>query len=161
MLCEALMGLSPWAQARPSRAGVTMEPMPAASPAVLRKSRRVDRARWGNSAMIDPPGSRSQVDGSGCDKPGRTLHGRCSACQPDERAKLLDRKGFLGLSCSDGRAPFLPHSRPSESVAVIRSMTGYGRAEAANERLGLAVEVKSVNHRHLDIAVKLPRAITS
>ena len=40
-------------------------------------------------------------------------------------------------------------------------MTGYGRAEAANARLGLAVEVKSVNHRHLDIAVKLPRAIAS
>ena len=44
---------------------------------------------------------------------------------------------------------------------MIRSMTGYGRAEAANARLGLAVEVKSVNHRHLDVAVKLPRAIAS
>jgi uncharacterized protein (TIGR00255 family) len=44
---------------------------------------------------------------------------------------------------------------------MIRSMTGYGRAEEANARLGLAVEVKSVNHRHLDIAVKLPRAIAS
>ena len=56
----------------------------------------------------------------------------------------------------------LPDSRRSEplrDVAVIRSMTGYGRAEAANARLGLAVEVKSVNHRHLDVALKLPRAI--
>jgi uncharacterized protein (TIGR00255 family) len=44
---------------------------------------------------------------------------------------------------------------------MIRSMTGYGRAEAASARLGLAVEVKSVNHRHLDIAIKLPRAIAS
>jgi uncharacterized protein (TIGR00255 family) len=44
---------------------------------------------------------------------------------------------------------------------MIRSMTGYGRAEAAGPRLGLAVEVKSVNHRHLDVAVKLPRAIAS
>jgi uncharacterized protein (TIGR00255 family) len=44
---------------------------------------------------------------------------------------------------------------------MIRSMTGYGRAEAASARLGLAVEVKSVNHRHLDVAVKLPRAIAS
>lgn len=44
---------------------------------------------------------------------------------------------------------------------MIRSMTGYGRAEAASARLGLAVEVKSVNHRHLDVALKLPRAIAS
>ena len=44
---------------------------------------------------------------------------------------------------------------------MIRSMTGYGRAEAAGVRLGLAVEVKSVNHRHLDVAIKLPRAIAS
>jgi len=38
-------------------------------------------------------------------------------------------------------------------------MTGYGRAEVTGTRLALAVECKSVNHRHLDIALKLPRAI--
>ncbi len=42
---------------------------------------------------------------------------------------------------------------------MIRSMTGYGRAEVAGARLALSVECKSVNHRHLDIALKLPRAI--
>jgi uncharacterized protein (TIGR00255 family) len=44
---------------------------------------------------------------------------------------------------------------------MIRSMTGYGRAEAAGARVTLAVECKSVNHRHLDIALKLPRALVS
>lgn len=44
---------------------------------------------------------------------------------------------------------------------MIRSMTGYGRAEATGPRLALAVEVKSVNHRHLDVALKLPRALAS
>lgn len=44
---------------------------------------------------------------------------------------------------------------------MIRSMTGYGRAEAAGARVTLAVECKSVNHRHLDIALKLPRALLS
>ena len=38
-------------------------------------------------------------------------------------------------------------------------MTGYGRAEAAGARLALSVECKSVNHRHLDLAIKLPRPI--
>jgi uncharacterized protein (TIGR00255 family) len=42
---------------------------------------------------------------------------------------------------------------------MIRSMTGYGRAEATGARLALSVECKSVNHRHLDIALKLPRAL--
>jgi len=43
---------------------------------------------------------------------------------------------------------------------MISSMTGFGQAE--NEGLNLArykVEVKSVNHRYLDISVKMPRDI--
>jgi uncharacterized protein (TIGR00255 family) len=43
---------------------------------------------------------------------------------------------------------------------MIRSMTGYGRAEVAGSRLSLTVECKSLNHRHLDIAIKLPRALS-
>jgi len=42
---------------------------------------------------------------------------------------------------------------------MIRSMTGYGRAEVVGARLALSVECKSVNHRHLDIALKLPRTV--
>ena len=38
-------------------------------------------------------------------------------------------------------------------------MTGYGRAEATGSCLLLSVESKSVNHRHLDVALKLPRAL--
>ncbi|HEY4911559.1 MAG TPA: YicC/YloC family endoribonuclease [Methylomirabilota bacterium] len=40
-------------------------------------------------------------------------------------------------------------------------MTGYGRAEIAGARLSLSVECKSLNHRHLDVALKLPRALSS
>jgi uncharacterized protein (TIGR00255 family) len=40
---------------------------------------------------------------------------------------------------------------------MIRSMTGYGRAEAAGDRVAISVECRSVNHRHLDISLKLPR----
>ena len=42
---------------------------------------------------------------------------------------------------------------------MIRSMTGYGRAEVSGPRLSAAVECRSVNHRHLDISLKLPRAL--
>jgi len=44
---------------------------------------------------------------------------------------------------------------------MIRSMTGYGRAEAMGARTVVTVECKSVNHRHLDVALKLPRVLTS
>jgi uncharacterized protein (TIGR00255 family) len=44
---------------------------------------------------------------------------------------------------------------------MIRSMTGYGRAEVAGPRLTVSVECRSVNHRHLDIALKLPRALVA
>ncbi len=42
---------------------------------------------------------------------------------------------------------------------MIRSMTGYGRGEATGERTVLTVECRSVNHRHLDISLKLPRVM--
>jgi uncharacterized protein (TIGR00255 family) len=44
---------------------------------------------------------------------------------------------------------------------MIRSMTGYGRAEGTGARAVLTVECKSVNHRHLDVSLKLPRLLTA
>lgn len=39
----------------------------------------------------------------------------------------------------------------------MRSMTGFGRAQFADETMKVTVEIKSVNHRFLEAAVKLPR----
>lgn len=39
------------------------------------------------------------------------------------------------------------------------SMTGFGRAEYTDEERKITVELRSVNHRFLDIGVKLPRKI--
>jgi uncharacterized protein (TIGR00255 family) len=46
-------------------------------------------------------------------------------------------------------------------MGVIASMTGYGRAEARGSRLAVLVEARSLNHRFLEIAVKLPRGLTA
>ncbi|HKQ66887.1 MAG TPA: YicC/YloC family endoribonuclease [Methylomirabilota bacterium] len=40
-------------------------------------------------------------------------------------------------------------------------MTGFGRAEAGGDNVAVSVEARSVNHRHLDIALRLPRALTA
>lgn len=44
---------------------------------------------------------------------------------------------------------------------MIRSMTGYGRAEVVGEKIAVTVEARSLNHRHLDIALKLPRSLAA
>lgn len=41
---------------------------------------------------------------------------------------------------------------------MVKSMTGYGRGEAALHGRNIVVEVRSVNNRYLDCTVKLPRA---
>lgn len=43
---------------------------------------------------------------------------------------------------------------------MIRSMTGYGRARAVVEGVGFEVEVRSVNHRYLDLRMRLPRGVS-
>jgi uncharacterized protein (TIGR00255 family) len=40
-------------------------------------------------------------------------------------------------------------------------MTGFGRAELRGDTLVVTVEARSVNHRHLDVAVRLPRTLAA
>ena len=40
---------------------------------------------------------------------------------------------------------------------MIKSMTGYGRAREVLHKRDITVEVRSVNNRYLDCAVKMPR----
>ena len=40
---------------------------------------------------------------------------------------------------------------------MIKSMTGFGRAELIDEEKKITVEMKSVNHRYLDVNMRLPK----
>ena len=40
---------------------------------------------------------------------------------------------------------------------MIKSMTGFGRAEYQDENIKITVEMKSVNHRYLDFNIKMPK----
>ena len=42
---------------------------------------------------------------------------------------------------------------------MIHSMTGFGRATREVAGIGLEVEARSVNHRHLDLRIRMPRAL--
>ena len=52
-------------------------------------------------------------------------------------------------------------SIPVTPVPALRSMTGFGRAEVSGQTMTVSAEARSVNHRHLDIAVRLPRALAA
>lgn len=43
---------------------------------------------------------------------------------------------------------------------MIKSMTGYGRAKLLKEDREYQIEIKSVNHRYLDISVKIPKQLS-
>ena len=43
--------------------------------------------------------------------------------------------------------------------AMIKSMTGFGRCETAENNRKFTVEMKSVNHRYLDVNIKMPKKL--
>jgi len=44
---------------------------------------------------------------------------------------------------------------------VIRSMTGFGQATFEVDGLTFEIEIRSVNHRHLDVRARLPKALAN
>lgn len=44
---------------------------------------------------------------------------------------------------------------------MISSMTGFGRYEAVKDKMKISVEMKAVNHRYLDINIKMPKKLSA
>ena len=44
-------------------------------------------------------------------------------------------------------------------IPMIKSMTGFGRYEVAENNRKITVEMKSVNHRYLDVNIKMPKKL--
>ena len=44
---------------------------------------------------------------------------------------------------------------------MLVSMTGYGQGEASSRQARVTVEVRTVNHRYLDLAIKVPKALSN
>ena len=52
---------------------------------------------------------------------------------------------------------FRSAGKPQDGEGMIHSMTGFGRAERHDQEAKIIVELRSVNHRYLDLTVKAPR----
>lgn len=44
---------------------------------------------------------------------------------------------------------------------MIRSMTGFGRAELEKDGMALSAEIRSVNHKFCEVSVRLPRSLSA
>ena len=44
-------------------------------------------------------------------------------------------------------------------LLMINSMTGFGRYESITEEYRISVEIKAVNHRYLDLGIKMPKKL--
>ena len=42
---------------------------------------------------------------------------------------------------------------------MIKSMTGFGRCETTDGNRKFTVEIKTVNHRYLDVNIKMPKKL--
>ena len=40
---------------------------------------------------------------------------------------------------------------------MVKSMTGFGRCEKVTDQYKISVEMKAVNHRYLDLSIKMPK----
>ena len=40
---------------------------------------------------------------------------------------------------------------------MLKSMTGFGRYETVTDEYKISVEMKAVNHRYLDLSIKMPK----
>ncbi len=43
------------------------------------------------------------------------------------------------------------------TIQMIRSMTGFGRSEIVTDECKISIEIKSVNHRYLEMGIKMPK----
>ena len=50
-------------------------------------------------------------------------------------------------------------NRGKESLIMVKSMTGFGRCEVSEGDRKMTVEMKSVNHRYLDVTIKMPKKL--
>lgn len=54
---------------------------------------------------------------------------------------------------------YLEISKRRITIIMIRSMTGFGRSELSQNDKRITIEMKSVNHRYLDVNIKLPKKL--
>src|SRR6266849_4493940 len=137
-----------------SRARVTA-PMPSRkrAPSVAR-AQRVIRARELPSAGAEAELTARSVPRARRRRSSRSARSRASLAA----GSATVNRNILTLQEISPYDHSMPLTR-LPPVPSLRSMTGFGRGEAGGDGAAVTVEARSVNHRHLDIALRLPRTL--
>src|SRR3989338_10896864 len=59
------------------------------------------------------------------------------------------------------RGGFFGATAPGDPEAKMKSMTGYGEAAGQGKRAKITVQARTLNHRHLDLQLRVPREYLS
>src|SRR5213593_2719442 len=113
----------------------------------------------------DFPNSRARVTAPTPSRKSSASVARAQRLMTERRPSLAAgppavNRNILTLQAISPYHHWMPPTRLSVNPS-LRSMTGFGRAEAVSDGFALTVEARSVNHRHLDIALRLPRALAA
>src|SRR5215470_5613464 len=113
----------------------------------------------------DLPNSRARVTAPTPSSKSTTSVARAQRLMTERGSSLAAgparvNRNILTLQAISPYHHWMPPTRLSVNPS-IRSMTGFGRAEAITDGFAITVEARSVNHRHLDIALRLPRALAA
>ena len=106
---------------------------------------RSDQIRQSRPGRTRPAAAPPEIPVDGCLATSVTAWPLCLPCQKTPVPHLSS-------------LPALPMER--ERSAMIRSMTGFGRRQAPWQDGSVTVEMRSVNHRFLEIACRLPRPLS-
>lgn len=72
---------------------------------------------------------------------------------------FLTTCGDYFIMCSVSMSEKTYTQRRKKNTAMIKSMTGFGRCEVTEGERKITVEMKSVNHRYLDVNMKMPKKL--
>ena len=87
------------------------------------------------------------------DDPSCVCHGSPQQKSLTESRSAIIIKWIMGI-------PMLPAKFAGRmGEQMIKSMTGFGRCEICEDNRKFTVEMKSVNHRYLDVNLKMPKKL--
>ena len=65
----------------------------------------------------------------------------------------------MGIGLFYNTESIIQISSAGRRIEMIKSMTGFGRCEVAEGSRKFTIEMKSVNHRYLDVSIKMPKKL--
>ena len=64
---------------------------------------------------------------------------------------------YIGVIAGIGEKSFFCRCLIQEDRTMVKSMTGFGRAEASVDGLTVIAEIRSVKHRFFDFSLRCPK----